>query len=137
MCIDTIRMEAEVGRMEGRAGAEDMGGATEVSPDVDSCCTCGSDLLDAGPCTCRGYHCQGMSKVTCMFRNSIHMCNTHGARCTFCMRLVENCQCNAQSTYGPEVLRALEGVLEAARRARLPPQEPRVVLSAQQQQHFV
>ena len=130
--IDAIGVEAEVGCMEGGAGAEDMGGAAEVSPEVGSCCTCSLDLPDVGPCTCRGYHCQGMSEVTCTFQNSIHTCNTHGVRCLFCTRLVEDCRCNAQSTYGPEVLRALEGVLEAACGARPPPQEPRVVLSAQE-----
>ena len=123
-CIDTIGVEAEVDRMEGGAGAEDMGGTTEVSPEVAGCCTCSSDLLDAGPCTSRGYYCQGRSKATCTFRNSIHTCNTHGTRCLFCMRLVKDCRCNAQSTYRPEVLRALKGVLEAAHRVRLPPQEP-------------
>ena len=122
--IDAIGVEAEVGRMEGGAGAEDMGGAAEVSPEVGSRCACGSDLLDAGPCTCRGYHCQGMSEATCTFRDSIHTCNTHSTRCLFCMHLVEDCRCNAQSTYRPEILRALEGVLEAAREARSPPQEP-------------
>ena len=110
-CVDAVGVEAEVSRMEGGAGAEDMGGAAEVLPEVGSCCTCGSDLPDAGPCTCRGYHCQGTSKATCTFRSSICTCNTHGARCPFCMRLIENCQCNAQSTYRPEILRALEGVL--------------------------
>ena len=77
--IDTVRMEAEVSRMEGGAGAEDTRGATEVLPEVVSRCTCGLDLLDAGPCTCRGYHCQGTSEATCTFRNSIRTCNTHGA----------------------------------------------------------
>ena len=65
--IDTIGVEAEVSRMEGGAGAEDTRGTTEVSSEVVSCCACGSDLPDAGPCTCRGYHCQGMSAVTCTF----------------------------------------------------------------------
>ena len=85
-----------------------------------------------GPCTCRGYHCPGTSEATCAFRNSIRMCNTHGTRCVFCTCLVEDCQCNARAAYRPEILRALEGVMEAARRARLPPQEPQVTLSAQQ-----
>ena len=121
--VDAVGVEAEVGCMEGRAGAEDTGGAAEVSPEVGSHCACGSDLPDAGPCTCQGYHCQGTSEATCTFRNSICTCNTHGAQCTFCTRLIENCQCNAQSTYRPEILHALEGVLEAARGARPPPQE--------------
>ena len=38
--------------VEGRVSAEDTGGAAEVSPEVGSHCTCGSDLPDAGPCTC-------------------------------------------------------------------------------------
>ena len=135
--IDAIRVEAEVGRMEGEAGAGDTGGTMKVSPEVVSRCTCSSDLPDAGPCTCRGYHCQGTSEATCTFQNSICTCNTHSVRCAFCTCLIKDCQCNAQSTYGPKVLRALEGVLEASRRARLPPQEPQVVLSAQQQQHFI
>ena len=123
-CVDAVRVEAEVGCMEG--------GAAEVLPEVGSRCACGSDLLDAGPCTCRGYHCQGTSEATCTFRDSIRTCNTHGTRCLFCTRLVEDCQCNAQSTYRPKILCALEGVLEAARGTRPPPQEPRAVLSAQQ-----
>ena len=122
--VDAIGVEAEVSCMEGGAGAEDTGGAAEVSPEVGSRCTCSLDLSDAGPCTCRGYHCQGTSEATCAFRNSIRTCNTHGVRCIFCTHLVEDYRCNAQSTYRPEVLHALEGVLEAARRARLPPQEP-------------
>ena len=65
-------------------------------------------------------------------RDSIHMCNTHGTRCLFCTHLVKDCRCNAQSTYRPEILCALEGVLEAARGAHPPPQEPRAILSAQQ-----
>ena len=89
--IGAIGVEAEVGRMEGGAGVKDMGGAAEVSPEVGSRCACGSDLLDAGPCTCRGYHCQGMSEATCTFWDSIHTCNTHGTRCLFCMCLVEDC----------------------------------------------
>ena len=77
--IDAVGVEAEVGHMEGGAGAEDTGGATEVSPEVGSHCTCSSDLPDVGPCTCRGYYCQGTSEATCTFQNSIHTCNTHGA----------------------------------------------------------
>ena len=122
--VDTVGVKAEVGRMEGRTGAEDTGGAAEVSPEVGSCCACSLDLPDAGPCTCRGYHCQGTSEATCTFQDSIRTCNTHGVRCLFCTCLVEDCRCNTQSTYGPKVLCALEGVLKAARRARLPPQEP-------------
>ena len=118
-CIDAVRVEAEVGRMERGAGAEDTGGTTEVLPEVVSRCTCSSDLPDAGPCTCRGHLCQGMSKATCMFQNSIRTCNTHSTRCLFCTRLIKDCQCNAQSAYGPEVLCVLEGVLEAAHQARL------------------
>ena len=76
--IDAVGVEAEVSRMEGGAGAGDTGGAAEVSPEVGSRCTCGLDLPDVGPCTCRGYHCQGTSKATCMFRNSIRTCNAHG-----------------------------------------------------------
>ena len=135
--INAIGVEAEVSRMEEEAGAENTGGAAEVLPEVGSRCTCGSDLPDAGPCTYRGYHCQGTSKATCTFQNSIRTCNTHGARCPFCTRLVKNCQCDAQSTYRPKILRELEGVLEAAHRARLLPQEPQAILSAQQQQHFI
>ena len=52
--IDAVGVEAEVGCMEGGAGAEDMGGAAGVSPEVGSRCTCSLDLPDAGPCTCRG-----------------------------------------------------------------------------------
>ena len=135
--VNAIGVEAEVGCMAGGAGAEDTGRAAEVSPEVGSRCTCSSDLLDAGPCTCRGYHCQGTSEATCTFWDSIRTCNTHGTRCLFCTHLVKDCRCNAQSTYRPEILQALEGVLEAARGAHLPPQEPRVVLSAQQRQHFI
>ena len=135
--IDAVGVEAEVGCMEGRASAEYTRGATEVLPEVGSRCACSSDLPDAGPCTCRGYHCQGTSEATCTFRNSIRTCDTHNMRCLFCTRLVEDCRCNAQSTYRPEVLHALEGVLKAARAACLPPQEPWVVLSAQQRQHFI
>ena len=109
----------------------------EISPEVVSRCVCSSELPDVGPCTCRGYHCPGASKATCVFRNSIRTCNTHRTQCAFCTRLVEDCQCNTWTTYQPEVLCALEGVMEAARRARLPPQEPRVILSAQQRQHFI
>ena len=76
MCIDTIGVETEVGHVEGGTGAEDTRGTAEVFPAVDSRCTCGSDLPDAGPCTCRGYHCQGRSVVTCTFRDSIRTCNT-------------------------------------------------------------
>src|SRR6201996_5171007 len=135
--INTVGVEAEVSHMEGRTGAEDTRGTEEVSPEVVSCCTCGSDLPDAGPCTCRGYHCQGTSPATCTFRNSIRTCNTHGTRCTFCTRLVEDCQCNTRSIYGPEVLRALEGVMEAARRSRPPLQDPPTILSAQQRQRII
>ena len=93
--VDAVRVEGEVGRMEGGAGAADMGGAAEVSPEVGSRCACGSDLPDAGPCTCRGYHCQGVSEATCTFRDSIRTCNTHGTRRLLCTRLVEDCRCNA------------------------------------------
>ena len=65
--IDTVGGVADVGPMERGAGTEDTRGTTEVSPEVVSCCTCSSDLLDAGPCTCRGYHCQGTSEATCTF----------------------------------------------------------------------
>ena len=66
-CVDAVGVEAEVGGMEGGAGTEDTGGAAEVSSEVGSRCTCGSDLPDVGPCTCRGYHCQGTSEMTCTF----------------------------------------------------------------------
>ena len=65
--IDTVGVEAEVSHMEGRAGAEDMRGTVEISPEVVGRCVCGSELLDAGPCTCRGYYCQGTSEATCSF----------------------------------------------------------------------
>ena len=39
---------------------------------------------------------------------------TPSARCPFCTRLIESCQCNAQSTYRPKILHALKGALEAA-----------------------
>ena len=122
--VDAIGVEAEVGCMEGGAGTEDTGGAAEVSPKVGSRCACGSDLLDAGPCMCRGYHCQGTSKATCTFRDSIRTCNTHGTQCLFCTRLVEDCRCNAQSTYRPKILHAPEKVLEAAHGVHPSPQEP-------------
>ena len=50
--VNAVGVEAEVGCMKGGASAEDMGGAAEVSPEVGSRCACGSDLLDAGSCTC-------------------------------------------------------------------------------------
>ena len=65
--VDAVGVEAEVGHMEGGAGAEDMGGAAKVLPEVGSCCACGLDLPNAGPCTCRGYHCQETSEATCTF----------------------------------------------------------------------
>ena len=101
-CDNAIGMEAEVGHMEGGAGAEDMGGATEVSPKVDSHCTCSSDLLDVGPCICRGYHCQGTSEATCTFRNSIHTCNTHGARCPFARASLRTVNATPNPLTGPK-----------------------------------
>src|ERR1700761_1456801 len=130
--INTVGVEAEVSHMEGGAGTENTRRAGEISSEVVSRCICGSDLPDAGPCTCRGYHCQGTSEATCSFRDSIRTCDTHGIRCTFCTCLIEDCQCNARSTYGPEVLRALEGVMKAACRSHPPVQDPPTVLSAQQ-----
>ena len=137
MRVNTVGVEAEVSHVERRAGAEDTRGTAEVSPEVDSRCTCSSDLLDVGPCTCRGYHCQGTSATTCTFQDSIRTCHTHGMRCSFCMRLVKDCRCNTWTAYGPEVLCVLEGVMEAARRVCPAPQDPPTVLSAQQQQHIV
>ena len=54
-----------------------------------------------------------------------------------CTRLVEDCQCNAWSIYGPEVLRALEGVMAVARRAPPPLLDPPIILSAQQRRRIV
>ena len=76
--IDAVRVGAAVGPMEGRTDTGNAGGAVEVSPKVVSRCVCGLELLNVGPCTCRGYHCLGTSEATCAFRNSIHTCNTHG-----------------------------------------------------------
>src|ERR1700761_8185186 len=52
MCIDAIRVDAEVSHMEGRTDTRDTGRAVEVSPEVVSRCVCSLELLDAGPCTC-------------------------------------------------------------------------------------
>ena len=53
--VDAVGVEAEVGCMEGGAGAEDTGGAAEVSPEVGSCCAW------LGPPRCGPLHLQRIS----------------------------------------------------------------------------
>src|SRR6201996_6693543 len=115
--VEPVTLEEGVRAVEAGADSTASGGAENPPEYVASLCRCGSGMPERGPRTGLG-QCDQPPEASCPFRNALQTCRTHGARCPICVRLVENCECNARSTYEPTVLEAIEGVMEAARRAR-------------------
>ena len=139
MRVDAIGVEAEVGHMEGGAGAENTGGAAEILYRQRWVATAHAARTSwmRAPALAEDTTARGCLRRPVRFGTPSAHATLMARDASSARALSRTADATPSPLTGPKYFVRSKESWEAARGMRLPPQEPHAVLSAQQQQHFI